>query len=459
MITAEELIIATILNDSNSHDDIFSLLSVTHFAEKQNMEIYSAMQDMHKHGRTVDLVTLSEKINKQQLHYLLDLTAKVGYVPNILQHVSILLDRSTRERIKYMANTLLLEASDNNNQVDDILIMASRLLNEIDSTDQPTLTALPTEVPVTLKKISEAKEHRDKTGYSYTGVNTGFEGLNRSVTGWQPETLTIIAARPGMGKTSVMLYSAEAAAQTGMVLIFSLEMSKNQLIKRAISGKSGIEYHRLTNGNISDDDLRKVLQGSEKLMESKIYIDDTSGIHVDTLIRTCRKIAKKHKITAVFIDYLQLMRGEGGNRTQEIGYISRNLKGLSKQIYAPVICLAQLNRANESRSDKRPTLADLRDSGEIEQDADDIIMLYREEYYTAVPEEDIGKMELIRRKCRNGSIGTDIVRADLAYNNFYELDNDGKPQVNQKRTFDEDPFPKSTIFENTTTVNADDLPF
>lgn len=434
MITAEEIILATILNDQHSQDDIFTLLTVNHFQEHRHMAIFATMQEMHKSGRSIDIVIISDKIEKQDFHYLLDLTAKIGYVPNINNHISILVDRNTRERIKYMANTLLLEASDNHKEVDDILIMAGRLLMEIDSTEQPSLTSLPDELPNTLQKISEAKEYRDKTGYSYTGINTGFECLNRRLTGWQPETLTIIAARPGMGKTAIMLHSAEIAAQSGMVLVFSLEMSKNQLIKRAISGKSGIEYHRLTNGNISSNDLKMVISGSEKLMESKIYIDDTSGIHVDTLVRTCRKIAKKNKIQAVFIDYLQLMRGEGGNRTQEIGYISRQLKGLSKQIYAPVIALAQLNRANESRSDKRPTLADLRDSGEIEQDADDIIMIYREEYYTAVSEDKIGEMELITRKCRNGSIGTDFVYADLAHNTFSELQQPVKKTV----TFEDD---------------------
>lgn len=420
MIGTEQIVIATLLTDTTAIDKILSILPINAFTEKENMEIYAAIQELYKNGFGVDIVTVANKT--KNVNYILDITKHVGYNTNIMQHVGILLDRYTRERIKYMANSILIEAMDENKQVDDILKLAGKMFNEIDIQDQPSLTSISQELPDTLNAISEAKKYIEKTGLNYTGANTGFKALNDRLTGFQPETLTIIAARPGMGKTALMLYMAEQVSLSGMVLIFSLEMSKKQLIKRAISGLSEIEYHKLTNGSISDNDLSRVIKSSEPLAESNIYIDDTPGIHIDTLIRTCRTIAKKKEIKAVFIDYLQLLRGDGGNREQEIGYISRNLKGLAKIINAPVISLAQLNRSAEGRSDKRPTLADLRDSGQIEQDADDILMLYRDEYYNAVPEEEIGKMEIITRKCRNGSVGTDYVMADLRYNKFSDCD-------------------------------------
>lgn len=433
-INIEEVVIGSMIIDNSCVADICAYLPEMAFTQQQCRETYEAIKKLNKQSKGVDILTVFE-ITKD-FDFLTRVTKYIGNASHVMQHVGILLDKYNRALFTSHLQTLLTEALDNRVSLDSLLKSGTMLFQEIDQNDQPTMRALFQELPSALDKIEEARLHRERTGLSYSGADTGFPCLNERLTGYQPETLTIIAARPGMGKTAFMLWSAEAVSQSGIVLIFSLEMSKTQLLKRAISGKSGIEYHRLTNGNISERDMQDITEKSDVLMDSKIYIDDTPGIHVDVLIRTCRQIAKKHVVKAVFIDYLQLLRGDGQNRTQEIGYISRSLKGLSKNIYAPVIALAQLNRSVEGRSDKRPSLADLRDSGEVEQDADDIVMLYRDEYYGAVAPGEEGKMELITKKCRNGGIGTDYVFADLRHNRFSDF-NGGKTATFSSKN---DPF-------------------
>ena len=272
-----------------------------------------------------------------------------------------------------------------------------------------------------MEKIEKASKNKGNV----TGVATGFIDLDYRTAGMQPSDLVLIAARPSMGKTTLSLNIAENAAlkEGKSVVIFSLEMSKEQLAYKLLCSQANVDMLKLRTGNLDDDDWERIARATGPLSKAKIYIDDTAGITVMEMRSKCRKIKMEHGIDMILIDYLQLMSGSSGNdnRQQEVSEISRSIKALAKEMECPVIALSQLSRAPEQRADHRPMLSDLRESGSIEQDADVVMFLYRDEYYNKETEEkNIG--ECIIAKQRNGPVGTVKMAWIGAHSKFADLD-------------------------------------
>ena len=315
------------------------------------------------------------------------------------------------------------------------------------------------------KLLEELKEKED----GLTGVPTGFTNLDRLTSGWQPSDLIILAARPGMGKTSFVLALARnAATDFGKgVAIFSLEMSNVQLVQRLVSLEAEISGHKLRNGQLEDYEWQQLQTAIEKLAEAPIYIDDTPGINIFELRAKCRRLKMQHDIQMVIIDYLQLMSGgsdnQKGNREQEVSAISRALKGMAKELNVPVIALSQLSRAVEVRGGtKRPQLSDLRESGSIEQDADQVAFIYRPEYYDILEDEEgqslKGIVEIIMAKNRHGSQDTIKLRWIGEYAKFSDLEDPDFAALPED-TFG-DPMSNPNIITRSSKINDDeDIPF
>src|SRR5258706_8092352 len=405
------------------HNDAFNLaaevIDSKDFFRDAHRRIFDKMVKLSERGDAIDLVTLKEELSRSseldEVGGPAYITALVDGVPrstNVEYYARIIKEKSTLRQLIFSANKILSTAYGAEEDADVILDQAEHAIFAI-ADDQVrdgfvSLRDLAQSSLETIERLHARKE-------LITGVPTGFTELDEITSGLQPSDLVIVAARPSMGKTSLVLNIAQhVGTKTDMTVgLFSLEMSKEQLFLRMLTAEARIDAHRLRSGFLGEKDWGKLSQAIGTLSEVKIFIDDTPSIGTLELRAKCRRLAAEHGLHLVIVDYIQLMQGRGRfeNRTLELASISRSLKGLAKELRVPVVVLSQLSRAPEARSDHRPQLSDLRESGALEQDADVVVFIYREDMYAdrSQPSSEMqGVAELIIAKQRNGPTG--IVR-------------------------------------------------
>ncbi len=410
---AERTVIGAILVDNQAFNSAAEVLSRDDFYRDAHRRIFEGMASLAERSEPIDLVTLKNELTRTQsldaaggVAYLAGLVEGIPRLDNVLPWSRIIREASVLRSLIHASARIAQEASDAQDTADSILDRAEQAIFAI--AERKIRAGL---VPVKdfIKTTFEAIEKLSLSKDALTGVPTGFIDLDRLTSGFQKGDLIILAARPSMGKTSLALNIARTAAQTTAepVAIFSLEMSKEQLVKRLIFAEARIESGLVTRGQLRDSDWSKLTTAWADLHKLPLFIDDASFLTPLELRAKCRRLKAEHGLGLIVVDYLQLM-GSGGrveNRQQEISAISRSLKGLAKELEVPVLALSQLSRAPEARTDRRPQLSDLRESGAIEQDADVVMFIYRESVYKPT-EENRGSAELIIAKQRNGPTDT-----------------------------------------------------
>ena len=413
-VEAEEAILGAILENPAALGRVVESLKPDSFYKPAHKIIYEAMLNMFRKNEPIDIVTISEYLrNREELEaaggraYINELAINVITTTNIEYYAKIVQEKEIK-RALINAGSEIVSMSYETDDTDNVLDNAQKLIFNIASQkDSSDLVAIQDLVVESYEQI----EHRFNNKDELVGVTTGFYDLNALTSGLQKSDLIILAARPSMGKTAFALNLAQNVALKGKkaVAIFSLEMPKQQLTKRMLCSEAEVDTQRITSGNIQPKDWEKLVDAMTRLSDAKIYIDDTSGVTATDVKAKCRRLMMEEKeLGLIIIDYLQLMEG-GGNtndRNQQISQISRALKGLARELDVPIIALSQLSRGVEQRNDKRPMLSDLRDSGAIEQDADIVMFIYRDEYYNRDDVNNKGKAEVIIAKHRNGPVGT-----------------------------------------------------
>ena len=414
-VEAEQSVVGAMLMDKDAITTASEIVSGQDFYQSAYGVIIDSMVELFNEGKPVDLITLQERLKEKDvpaeiasLEFVRDLVTAVPTSANVKYYAEIVADKAMMRRLiklnEEIANTCYagkesLEAVLEKTEKSVFDLLQRRNTGEYVPIKQVVLNAL--------EKIEKASKSKG----TVTGIPTGFIDLDYKLSGLQPSDLVLVAARPSMGKTAFVLNIAQYMAfkKDKCVAIFSLEMSKEQLVNRLFSLESQVDAQALRTGNMKDSDWEKLIEGAGIIGKSKMIIDDTPGISVSELRSKCRKYKLEHGLDIIIIDYLQLMTGSVGksseSRQQEISEISRSLKGLARELNVPVVALSQLSRAVESRPDKRPMLSDLRESGAIEQDADVVMFIYRDEYYNKDSEYK-KQAEIIIAKQRNGPVGT-----------------------------------------------------
>ena len=390
------------------------LLSGEDFYQQQLGVVFDAMVELFNEGKPVDLVTLPDRLKEKDVppevysvEFIRDLLDAVPTSANIRYYANIVSEKAMlRKLIKLnedIANTCYLSKERVEDILEDTEKRMFQLLQKRNSGDTVPIRQVVLNALNTIEKASQTKG-------TVTGIPTGFVDLDYKTSGLQPSDLILVAARPSMGKTAFVLNMAQYMAfrKDRSVAIFSLEMSKEQLVNRLFALESKVDSQSIRTGNLQDEDWAKLIEGAGIIGNSRLIIDDTPGISISELRSKCRKFKLEQGLDVVIIDYLQLMTGSGrgsDSRQQEISDISRALKGVARELNVPVVALPQLSRAVEKRDDKRPMLSDLRESGAIEQDADVVMFIYRDDYYHK-DTENKNMAEIIIAKQRNGPIGT-----------------------------------------------------
>ena len=415
-LEAERSVLGAIL----LHNDAFNLaaevIDSKDFFRDAHRRIFDKMVKLVERGDAIDLVTLKEELGRagelDEIGGPAYITALVDGVPrstNVEHYARIIKEKATLRNLIYSANKILTTAYEGAEEADIILDQAEHAIFAIaDDKVRDGFVSLRDLAQASLETIEKLHAHKELI----TGVPTGFTDLDEMTSGLQPSDLIIIAARPSMGKTSLVLNMAQhVGTKTDMTVgLFSLEMSKEQLFLRLLTSEARIDAHRLRGGFLGERDWGRLSQAIGTLSEARIFIDDTPSIGVLEMRAKCRRLKAEHNLHLVVVDYIQLMQGRGRfeNRTLELASISRSMKGLAKELNVPIVVLSQLSRAPESRSDHRPQLSDLRESGALEQDADVVVFIYREDLYgdKNQPAGDTqGVAELIIGKQRNGPTG------------------------------------------------------
>ena len=390
------------------------MLTSDDFYQHQYGVIFDAMVELFNEGKPVDLVTLQDRLKEKDLppeitsmEFVRDLLNAVPTSANVRHYATIVSEKAVLRRLIKLSEEIENECYLNKEPVEVILEETEKrmfkLLQQRNSGDYVPIRQV---VMNTLENIERAS----KTKGNVTGLATGFTDLDYKTSGFQPSDFILVAARPSMGKTAFVLNIAQYMAfkKDKAVAIFSLEMSREQLMNRLFSMESKVDSQSLRTGNLKDEEWSKLIESAGIIGESNLIIDDTPGISIAEMRSKCRKYKLEHGLDIIIIDYLQLMTGSGrgsDSRQQEISDISRSLKALARELNVPVVALSQLSRAVEQRTDHRPMLSDLRESGAIEQDADVVMFIYRDDYYNK-DSEDKGIAEIIIAKQRNGPIGT-----------------------------------------------------
>jgi replicative DNA helicase len=411
---AEQSVVGSMIMDKEAIVVAAGLLTLEDFYQKQYGILFETMVELNEQGYPVDLVTLQNRLKEKEvppevssLEFVGELINMVPTSANIKYYADIVAEKSTLRRLirlnEEIANTCYAGKESLNSILEDTEKRMFQLLQRRGSGEFVPIRRI---VMNAMDKIEMASRNRG----AVTGIPTGFVDLDYRTAGMQPSDLVLIAARPSMGKTAFVLNIVDYVVlrQQKSVALFSLEMSKEQLVNRLFSMESRVDAQHLRTGQLSDPEWEKLIESAGVIGRSSLIIDDTPGITMSELRSKCRKFKLEHHITMVIIDYLQLMSGSGrsqDSRQQEISDISRSLKALARELSVPVLALSQLSRAVEQRPDHRPILSDLRESGAIEQDADVVMFLYRDDYYNKDTEKkDIA--EVIIAKQRNGPIGT-----------------------------------------------------
>ena len=414
-IEAEQSVIGSMLMDREAVIAASEIIVGSDFYQHQYGVMFDAMVELFNEGKPVDLVTLQDRLKEKDvppevssLDFVRDIVTMVPTSANVRSYAQIVHEKAVLRKLIRTTEEIANTCYAGKDPLEDILADTEKqIFNLLQSRSTQDFVPIKQVAINVLEKIEEAY----KTQGTVTGVPTGFIDLDYKLSGFQPSDLVLIAARPSMGKTAFVLNVVDhvAVRQKLPCMVFSLEMSKEQLVNRMLSMESNVDAQKLRTGSLTDSDWDAVVEGVGIIGNAKLVIDDTPGISISELRSKCRKMKLEHGLSIVIIDYLQLMSGSGkggnDNRQQEISEISRSLKALAREMHAPVVALSQLSRACETRTDHRPMLSDLRESGAIEQDADVVMFLYRDDYYNKDTEHP-NEAEVIIAKQRNGPIGT-----------------------------------------------------
>ena len=412
-IEAEQSVIGSMIIDREAIVVASEIVTGDDFYNKQYGVVFETMVELNESGRPVDMVTLQDKLKEKDvpsevssLEFVRDIITAVPTSANIRHYANIVAEKSILRKMIRLNEEIENLCYSGKESMEFILEDAEkRIFDLVQKRNSGEFVPIRQVVMNALKKIEAASKSTGRV----TGVATGFYDLDFKTSGMQPADLVLIAARPSMGKTAFVLNIAQHVAfrLNETVAIFSLEMSKEQLVNRMFSLESNVDAQNLRNGTLSDAEWEKLIESAGVIGKSNLIIDDTAGISISELRSKCRKFKLEHNLKMIIIDYLQLMSGSGRSesRQQEISEISRSLKSLARELNVPVLALSQLSRAVEQRPDKRPMMSDLRESGAIEQDADVIMFIYRDDYYNKDSEKK-GISEIIIGKQRNGPIGT-----------------------------------------------------
>ena len=428
-VEAEQAVLGAMLL---SHDAVIvamEKLQSQDFYRDVHRIIFEAMDHLHRENKEIDVITLPDELKRMKklddvggLEYVLNLPNLVGSAANIEYYANIVAEKALARNLISTCTELTTEAYDGQKETEALLDDAERRILQLsDTKNRGDFASVGAVVEVTLDKIT--KLYENKAGL--TGLPTGFRDLDRMTSGLQPSDLILVAARPSMGKTAFTLNIAQnvGVRQHKTVAFFSLEMSQEQLVQRLLCQIAHIDSQKLRTGQLnSDEEWTRLTDACDKLYESPIYIDDTPGISVAEMRSKARRLQSEHGLDLIIVDYLQLMQGRHAeSRQQEISEISRSLKALARELKVPLIALSQLSRSVESRQDKRPMLSDLRESGALEQDADIVSFLYREDYYDKETENQ-HITEVILAKHRNGPVGSVKLYFKNEFTLFLNLD-------------------------------------
>jgi replicative DNA helicase len=411
-VESEQSILGSILLDKDAMITVTETIRPDDFYKEAHKIIYECMIKLSNKNEPIDLITLTEELRRQGhlddiggITYITSLSTIVPTTSNVKYYADIVKEKSVLRKLIKASNDIINLGYDGSTKIEDVLDKAEKKIFDISqekaSDDFKSINSV-------LMDAYDMIEHLYTNKTEMTGITTGFTDLNKKINGMQRTDLLLIAARPAMGKTAFSLNLVQNAALKGdaSVAVFSLEMSKEQLVQRMLSSQSNVELSKLKTGKLGENDWPRIIDAMAVLSNAKIHIDDTPGIKISELRSKCRKLKIEQGLDLILIDYLQLMEGEGNNesRQQEISKISRSLKVIAKELNCPVVALSQLSRAPEQRADHRPMLSDLRESGAIEQDADIVMFLYRDEYYH--PDSDRKNIgEVIIAKNRHGETG------------------------------------------------------
>lgn len=414
-IEAEQSVVGAMLMDKDAVMTASEIISGRDFYQTAYGVIFDSMVELFNEGKPVDLVTLQDRLREKEvppeitgMEFMRELVTAVSTSANIKYYAEIVADKSVMRRLIKLNDEISNTCYAGNEPLSTILETTEKSVFELlQKRNTGDFVPIKDIVLNALERIEKASKNKGVV----TGIPTGFIDLDYKLSGLQPSDLVLIAARPSMGKTAFVLNIAQYIAfkKDKGAAIFSLEMSKEQLVNRLFALESQVDSQAIRTGNLKDSDWEKLIEGAGIIGKSNLIIDDTPGISVSELRSKCRKYKLEYDIQVIIIDYLQLMTGSVGGRSesrqQEISEISRSLKALARELNVPVVALSQLSRAVESRPDKRPMLSDLRESGAIEQDADVVMFIYRDEYYNK-DSEFKKQAEIIIAKQRNGPVGT-----------------------------------------------------
>ena len=429
-LEAEQAIIGSMLTDRDAVISAIEILKEEDFYREDNKAIYTAILNLYNRAEPIDIITVKSELESMGkfeqvggLEYLAELPEKVPTTANAMKYIKIVEEKSTLRRLIKTANEIIELGYSPTEDVEDIMEGAEKkIFNIMQEKNQKGYAPIKDVLVESFTKLEELYNRKQHI----TGVPSGFTELDYRTAGFHGSELILIAARPAMRKTAFALNIATNAAVKANVpvAVFSLEMSKEQLVNRILCSESMVDSNKVRTGKLEEDDWTKLAGAIGPLSEAEIFIDDTPGINITEIRAKCRKLKLEKNIGMVVIDYLQLIQGSnkrGGSREQEISEISRSLKILAKELDVPVIALSQLSRAAEQRPDHRPMLSDLRESGAIEQDADIVMFLYRDDYYNQDSEKkDIA--EIIIAKHRGGSTGTVELLWLGSYTKFVNLE-------------------------------------
>jgi len=434
-IEAEQAVLGAIFLEPSALTLASEILIPEDFYRASHQKIFNVMLELNDQGKAVDLVTVTEELAAAKLiediggvSYLSDLSGSVPTAANIEYYARIVEEKSLLRRLIRTATNIASDGYSREDEVEALLSEAEKSIMEV--AQRKNAGAFHNIKDVLVRTYDNIEEMHNRVG-DITGISTGFAELDRMTAGFQRNDLIIVGARPSVGKTAFALnIAANVATKTGEnVAIFSLEMGAEQLVMRMLCSEGNIDAQRLRTGSLTDDDWGKLTMAMGSLSNSGIFIDDTPGVRISDIRSKCRRLQQEHGLGMILIDYLQLILGSGRsgeNRQQEVSEISRSLKQLARELKVPVIALSQLSRGVEQRQDKRPMMSDIRESGSIEQDADIVAFLYRDDYYDK-ESENKNIIEIIIAKQRNGPTGTVALAFVKEYNKFVNLETRYEP--------------------------------
>ncbi|MGE7604305.1 replicative DNA helicase [Peribacillus sp. NPDC097675] len=435
-IEAEQAVLGAIFLEPSSLTVTSELLIPEDFYRSSHQKIFNVMIKLNDEGKAVDLITVTEELSATKnleevggVSYLSELAGSVPTAANVEYYARIVEEKSLLRRLIRTATTIAQEGYSREDEVEELLGEAEKTIMEV--AQRKNSGSFQNIKDVLVRTYDNIEILTNRKG-DVTGIPTGFAELDRMTAGFQRNDLIIVGARPSVGKTAFALNIAQnvATKTDENVAIFSLEMGSEQLVMRMLCAEGNINAQNLRTGALTDEDWRKLTMAMGSLSNAGIYIDDTPGVRIGEIRSKCRRLKQEHGLGMILIDYLQLIQGDGrsgDNRQQEVSEISRSLKALARELQVPVIALSQLSRGVEQRQDKRPMMSDIRESGSIEQDADIVAFLYRDDYYDK-ESENKNIIEIIIAKQRNGPVGTVSLAFVKEYNKF----------VNLERRFDDD---------------------